>query len=195
MATQQDIADHLGVSQSAVSSLVRSGVFAKRPRGGFDLDECRTSYLRRLREEAAGRAAQGDREDGDLDIVAERARLAKEQADRLEMDNAVRRQELVEFDEFVAVIGRTFAAIRTRLLAIPAECAVRWSAGQTPAVAEEVIRDVVYQALEELSRGGGLIAEALAAEGDDVVTLQGERPRSSSKAKRRPGTSKKGTQA
>lgn len=191
MASQQDIADHLGISQSAVSALVRADVFEKRPRGGFDLDECRTAYLRRLREEAAGRAAQGDREDGDLDIVAERARLAKEQADRLEMENALRRQELVEFDHFVARVGQLLATVRTRLLALPAECAVQWAAAQTPAVAEAVIRDVVYQALEELSSGGGRVADDIGAKGDDLAKLTGEAAAAPKRARKRT-TPKKG---
>jgi phage terminase Nu1 subunit (DNA packaging protein) len=53
------------------------------------LNEIRVAYIRRLREQAAGRAAVGD-----LDLAGERAALAKAQRERIEMQNAVTRGEL-----------------------------------------------------------------------------------------------------
>lgn len=73
------------------------------------LDEVRVRYIRRLREQAAGRAAAGD-----LDLAGERARLAKEQADRVAMQNAVTRGELAPvqlIEEVLAKAGSRAAKI------------------------------------------------------------------------------------
>lgn len=86
MLTQRTIADHLDLSQQAVSQLMDElGINWK----SATLKQVRVAYIRRLREQAAGRAASGD-----LDLAGERARLAKEQADRVAMQNAVTRGEL-----------------------------------------------------------------------------------------------------
>lgn len=53
------------------------------------MDEIRVRYIRQLRATAAGRAAAGG-----VDLATERARLAREQADRVAMANAVTRGEL-----------------------------------------------------------------------------------------------------
>ena len=98
--TQQEIADHLDMSQQAVSGLCSEIGLDWR---SATLDEVRVRYIRRLREQAAGRAAAGD-----LDLVGERARLAKEQADRVAMQNAVTRGELAPvalIEEVLALAG------------------------------------------------------------------------------------------
>jgi phage terminase Nu1 subunit (DNA packaging protein) len=62
-----------------------------------------------LREQAAGRASAGE-----LDLVSERARLAKEQADRVAMENARMRRELAPvalLETVLAQIGRQIAGI------------------------------------------------------------------------------------
>lgn len=164
MATQTEIAAHLGVSQQTVSKLVAAGVFAKRPRGGLDVDVCRVAYLSRLREEAAGRASYGGAEGDDegLDLVAERARLAKEQADRIAMENDLTRGSVVPVNEAIKIITECLHRVRTRLLAMPSEVAMQLASARTPAAAEEVIRRIVIEALTELSSGEKIVERAKA---------------------------------
>ena len=86
MLNQQEIADHLDLSQPTTSQwLERLGIDWKTS----SLDAIRIAYIRALREQAAGRAAAGD-----LDLATERARLAREQADKVAMQNGVARGEL-----------------------------------------------------------------------------------------------------
>lgn len=82
---QSEFADLIGVSQQAVSAMISRGVLVQ----GATLRNWLISYCGNLREQAAGRASTGD-----LDLVQERARTAKEQADKLAMQNAVTRREL-----------------------------------------------------------------------------------------------------
>lgn len=106
MLTQQGIADHLDLSQAAVSGLCADLGIDWR---ATSLDDIRVRYIRRLREQAAGRFAAGD-----LDLAVERARLAKAQADKIEMANAVTRNELAPvylIEEVLAKAGARAARI------------------------------------------------------------------------------------
>ncbi|MET3135331.1 phage terminase Nu1 subunit (DNA packaging protein) [Oxalobacteraceae bacterium GrIS 1.11] len=102
----------VGVSQQAVSDLVRRGILATGEPASVWLH----GYCSHLREQAAGRAAAGD-----LDLAAERAGLARAQRERIEMQNAVTRRELAPvplLEMALATMGRKVAAI---LEAIPGD--------------------------------------------------------------------------
>ena len=86
MLSQSAIAEHLDMSQQAVSQLMDQLSIDWR---NAELEDIRIAYIRRLRKQAAGRAASGD-----LDLAGERAGLARAQRDRIEMQNAVTRGEL-----------------------------------------------------------------------------------------------------
>lgn len=81
--TQDSFGLHVGITQSIVSDLVARRVIDLTE----GLEASTLKYIAHLREQAAGRAAAGD-----LDLAAERARLAAEQADRLAMVNAEKRR-------------------------------------------------------------------------------------------------------
>jgi len=109
-ATQRQFADMIGVSESAVSGMVREGVIASgQPVGSWLKD-----YCARLREQAAGRAATGD-----LDLAGERARLAKEQADKIAMQNAEKRAELGPVSSIEQVLTKAAGRISGVFDAIP----------------------------------------------------------------------------
>jgi len=113
MATQREVAEHLDLSQAAVSQLAAAGVIPSPPsegngrrRGGYDVAACRVAYVRHLRGAAAGRATG----DGDLDLVRERARLARAQTIAQERKNLEADGALVSLPE---VAKAFFTAART----------------------------------------------------------------------------------
>lgn len=111
MLRQQDIAEHLDMSQQAVSEfLERAGINWK----AVELDEIRIAYIRHLREMAAGRAAAGD-----LDLATERAMLAREQRIKIEMQNAVTRGELAPVALLEQVLTSAASKVAGVLDAIP----------------------------------------------------------------------------
>jgi phage terminase Nu1 subunit (DNA packaging protein) len=73
-------------------------------------------YCENLREQAAGRASMGD-----LDLVQERARLAKEQADRVEMQNQISRKEVAPVNLLEVVLAKVARQIVGNLEAIPVQ--------------------------------------------------------------------------
>lgn len=102
------------------------------------------------------RAIQNDLDDRSdetreqLDLTAERARLAKEQADKTEMENRLRRGELAEFAEIEKVVISVIHATKAKILAIPAQLS-RYLEHQTSQNIEAQLNDALHDALEDLS--------------------------------------------
>jgi len=128
-----------------VNDLIARGTITKRDRGQYDLVEARTEYIRHLRKVAAGRVQAGE-----LDLGEERARLAKEQADAKEMENAILRNELVYIDDVAKQFGQQASAVKTRLLAIPSKAAPLVINCTKPVEAREIIESMIEEALYEL---------------------------------------------
>lgn len=117
MTTQLEIAEHLDMSQPTVSVLMDDlGINWKV----VSLDEIRIAYIRRLREQASWRAASGD-----LDLASERARLAREQADKISMQNSVTRLELSSTFVLEKLLARVASRIDSIFSAVPSEISRR----------------------------------------------------------------------
>lgn len=99
--TQAEFGALVGITQQAVSDLQARGVIAT----GQPLATWLLAYCNHLREVAAGR-------DPDGQLASERTRLAREQADRMAMRNAVDRKEyapVVLLEEVLANLARQVA--------------------------------------------------------------------------------------
>lgn len=133
-----------------MGDLVRRGVFVSTGSKSLNVDDCRIRYVRHLRALAAGWKGEG--EDGDvLDLTAERARKAKEEADRLEMQNAQMRGDLVARGDVEAGIIGAFSRVRAKLIGIPSKVAPLVAAMTEPRACETAIRKPIYEALDELA--------------------------------------------
>lgn len=155
MATQAEVAAHLDLTDRTVRELKKRGVFNADSRSQMDLDACRIAYIRHLRERAAGRASDAEKAEG-LDLTAERARLAKEQADHYAMKNAQARGELVEASACTTAMVAVIEMIKAKLLRVPAKVA------RTDGKLKARIADALEDALDELS-----VARVLEEAGDD----------------------------
>lgn len=80
--TQEQFGELVGVTQQAISKLAAKGVFEP----GGTAQQWLLSYCEHLREEAAGRSAE---------LMIERTRKEKEQADKLADERKIRRKEHV----------------------------------------------------------------------------------------------------
>ena len=145
MATIVQIAKALDLSTKMVNDLIARGTITKQPRGQYDLEVATHEYVRHIRGVAAGRMRSGE-----LDLAEERARLAKEQADAKEMENALARGDLVHIDDVADQFGKQATAVRTRLLSIPSKAAPLVISCTKPAEARAVIEDMIVEALNEL---------------------------------------------
>lgn len=144
MATQKEVAEHLDLTDRTVRDLKARGVFNADARSQMDIDACRVAYIRHLRERAAGRTSDEAEAEG-LDLVAEKARLAKEQADHYAMRNAEKRGELVPVADYTAAVLSVIEMVKAKLLRIPAKVA------KTDSRLKDRIADALEDALDELS--------------------------------------------
>ncbi|GJH14981.1 hypothetical protein CBA19CS22_00585 [Caballeronia novacaledonica] len=61
---------------------------------------------------------------------------------------------VIDVAEVAKAVGTEYAKVRTRLLAIPAEQAPRLHRCKTPAELQDMLQEVITEALEELTRDG-----------------------------------------
>lgn len=134
--TQATFGALVGISQQAVGKLVGRGVLDTAAPGGQVL----LAYCSHLREQAAGRAGDGE---GELDLVTERAGLAKAQRERIEMQNAVTRGELAPVALIEEVLSKAGSRIAGILDSIPGAVRRRvpsLSADEVGRIAGEIAR-------------------------------------------------------
>ena len=161
-ATQSDVAMVVGVSQQAISALVTEG---KLPPAGT-LGEVLQAYCQRLRLQAAGR--MGD-EVGGLDLVQERAALAREQREGQAIKNAVARKEFAPVGLLADVLGMAASAVVDRFDQL--EGALRKACPDLPDDAKTTVQSVIAAARNEWIRSTERLVteaiDAMLAEQDD----------------------------
>lgn len=86
----------------------------------------------------------------DLDLNAERARLAKAQADKTEIENAHRAGTLLDQSQVLREVGDMLGAFRSRVIAIPDAIGQLFDSRTAPKVIGEVRRKL-HEALAELA--------------------------------------------
>ena len=146
MATIKEVADHLDLTSAHIHNLFNANVLTKSGKsGGQDLDDCRVKYIRYLRTLSKGKNTNS----GDLN--EERTRLTKAQADRAELELQEIESDLVSTDTIKTIWSDYVSNVRSKLLALPSKLGHLTQASETYAEAEAIIKEAVYECLEELS--------------------------------------------
>lgn len=139
--SQQNFAALLGINQSQVSRAISRGILKRTD----TFKSWLRAYVRHLSEQAAGRRGAGA-----LDLVQERARLSKLQADRIAMELKVKRREVLHVDAMVLGISSIFFNVKTHLLGLPSK--VKHVLAHLAPADIEQIRSEIYRCLTELSQ-------------------------------------------
>lgn len=138
--TQAQFGDLAGVTQQAVSGLVKSGVISPGASGASWLRE----YCERMREQAAGRMGA----DADSpDLVHERALLAREQRTIAEFKVAQLRAETISVSTITTVLATAFSSTRDALLQLATRLAPILAAETSPEAVHEALYAEIHQAL------------------------------------------------
>ena len=89
-----------------------------------------------------------------INFNVEKARSELNRADKLEMENRVRRGELVERSEVLTLLQKSFGAVRAKLLSIPTKSApVIVTLGEATLV-QSTLKKFINDALDELTYPG-----------------------------------------
>jgi terminase small subunit / prophage DNA-packing protein len=142
------VAKYLGVNTRTVYRLAEEGHVIKVAPGRFDVALSASRYCAHLRAVAAGRGG----EKGVLDLTAERARLAKEQADAQSLKNEAARGALIPAGEVTAKWRGILTGVRSLMLAVPSR--VRVAIPHLTAAEIEAVDREIRNALTEASRAG-----------------------------------------
>lgn len=152
---QSDVAEVVGVSQQAISALMSEG---KIPSFGT-LGDVLRAYCQRLRDQAAGR--MGD-EVGGLDLVQERAALAREQREGQAIKNAVARRDYAPVGLLSDVLGIASSSVVDRFDQL--EGALRKACPDLPDEAKTTVQQVIASARNEWIRATStLVADTVDA--------------------------------
>lgn len=156
--TQTALAELVGVTQPTISNLMTEG---KIPSDGT-LGELLLAYCARLRDQAAGRL--GDTMG--LDLVQERAALAREQREGQAIKNAVARREYAPIGLLSDVLGMASSAVVDRFDQL--EGAMRKACPDLPDESKDVIQRVIASARNEWIRATStLVADSVDAMTDE----------------------------
>ena len=104
---QSDIARHLGVSPQRVSTWLK----LKNIKKPYDLDAIRIAYIKDLAEKAAGRYTEGE-----VDLIEEKALLAREQRLRTEQIRKAASMELLNRESVLRMWAGIIAELRAKIL-------------------------------------------------------------------------------
>lgn len=110
MPTQLQIAEHLGITQQAVSkTLDKMGIIDWQL---MTLDQIRLAYIKRFREVAAGHASI----DGQYDLNKERVMTERVDRELKLYQLAEKKKELVNVENLMNELGTVFQGMRHELL-------------------------------------------------------------------------------
>jgi phage terminase Nu1 subunit (DNA packaging protein) len=158
--TQAEFASLVGLSEARVSQLVAAGVIER----GMPLRAWLLAYIDHLREIAAGRQSG---ELGGLDLVQERAALAREQRRSYEIKNAVAEGTYAPIGLLAQVLAMASQAVSDRLDALPGVLRKTCPALDDTALAQ--LGSVIASARNEWARGTErLVVEALGADPEEL---------------------------
>ena len=112
----KQLARLLNLTQARISQLAQQGIIEKEERGRWALFDTVRDYVSYLQTRKVN---QWDGDDDLSDIKTEQLRRTKEEADKLELQNARTRGELVEVALVQKMGEKVMAAIKTRILNMP----------------------------------------------------------------------------
>ncbi|MDY7096754.1 MAG: hypothetical protein SXU28_01315 [Pseudomonadota bacterium] len=138
----------LGVKDRTIRGYADDGIIRRVDRGLFPLKESVQAVAEHLREIAGRRAGTG----AGSSLTAERERVAREQADKLAMQNAAARKEMISAKEVVSEWSSILRLVRSRLLATPSR--IQQQLGHLSAHDLDIIDREIRDALTDLSNNG-----------------------------------------
>jgi phage terminase Nu1 subunit (DNA packaging protein) len=157
--SQAEFAQMVGVSEASISTRVKDGVLVR----GDTAHEWLLAYCERLRDQAAGRLGDGGI---GLDLVQERAALARSQREAQELKNAVARGEFAPIGALADVLGQASSAVVDRMDQLEGQ--LRKACPDLPEEARVVVLRVIADARNEWIRSTAkLVTEAVDAMTDD----------------------------
>jgi phage terminase Nu1 subunit (DNA packaging protein) len=139
------IAKLFNLTERRVQQLASDGVIPKSTRGKYDLVASVRGYISFLQDRAFGKDI------APVDAHNERTRLLKAQADKTELEVKTITGELIPAADIEAEWASLVVAFRSRMLVLPTRGAHQICGLQDSRNIEQALKELVYEALNELS--------------------------------------------
>lgn len=144
--TESQLAAFLGIATSQVRTKTRDGILVKHGHGLWDVRASLHGYLSQLRDGAVKGGPQTD------ELKVEKLRLAREQADKLEISNAAARGDMVQAADVEREWQHVLRDVRSTMMAVPSRVGSKLAHLSAHDVAE--IDREIKAALEGLANDG-----------------------------------------
>ena len=112
----------VGLTANRVRTLARDGMIVRSGRGRYDVRASLLTYIGDLRDKASRMGPGGKATPATAELNAEKLRLAKQQADKIELQNAAARGELVKATDAERAWAAVLREVRAAMLAVPSRC-------------------------------------------------------------------------
>lgn len=150
MANQRDVAEHLDLSVKRVSELIRDGVLpSKRGKSPLNIDICRIAYISYLRK-----LGGYNKKTGTGDIAEEKTKLTAAQARKAELEVEQLEASLIPAELVKDTWVDYVSNARAKLIALPTRIAHQVLSVDNYAECEQLIKERVHEALDELANDG-----------------------------------------
>lgn len=143
--TLEEISDLFLLEPRWINRLAKDHGLPREGRGQYDLIKVVRWYVAFLKRQMEELRAGG--EDG----LQAKARLLKSTANMKEMDEAARREEIVNVNEVATIVEEALSILRTRLLSLHKRAAPLLDGLETIGEREDVIKGIVYECLTNLT--------------------------------------------
>jgi phage terminase Nu1 subunit (DNA packaging protein) len=138
------IAKLFDLTERRVQQLASEGIIPKSTQGKYKLVPSVQGYIKYLRERSVGKDSPTN------ETHNERQRLLKIQANKLEFEMAVMSKDFLPKEYVKNSLFNIVTRCRSVLLGMPSKLAQEVIALREPLEAEKIIKEVVYEALDEL---------------------------------------------
>lgn len=140
--TTSQLAVILGVSDSRIRQLERSGAVTKIARGKYDLPSAIQQYIKSLKEEMS---------DDEISKYEEEALWTRARRQTAELKLQIMRGELHRSEDVRRVMNNMLASFRSRILVIPTKIAPLLLGKTDINPIKATLKDALYEALNELA--------------------------------------------
>jgi phage terminase Nu1 subunit (DNA packaging protein) len=148
MVRAKVLTEFLGVSDRTIRGYADDGIIQRGGNGVYPLRDSVRAVANYLRDIATRRAGTGTAST----LTAQRERIAREQADKLEMQNAASRREMLPAKAVADEWASILRMVRSRIMASPAR--IQQKLGHLSVHDLDVIDREIRDALEDLSNNG-----------------------------------------
>lgn len=138
------VAELLMITPRRLQQLTKEGYIIRESPGKYVLAQAVQGYIKYLKNT---KNIEGK------DFYTERVRLTSAQADQKELEVQKMKNALVPVDLVINVWVNLSAQFKTKMLSIPSKLAKTLTTITDTATIDGMIRDLIYEALEEVSNG------------------------------------------